>query len=98
MDKFLGIEIEQLDDKRFEMKQPFLIERICHTLSLIDNEWGTTTNIKKSSVGKPILNKDLDGKPRKLKWKYRTAVGMISYLQGNTRPAISMATHQTARK
>ena len=97
IDKFLGIEIEQLDDKRFEMKQPFLIERICHTLGLIDNEWEATTNIKKSPVGKPILNKDLDGKPRKLKWKYRTAVGMISYLQGNTRPDISMATHQTAR-
>ncbi|KAL3770316.1 hypothetical protein ACHAWO_008541 [Cyclotella atomus] len=39
----------------------------------------------------------LEGKPRKLKWKYRTAVGMLSYLQANTRPEISMATHQTAR-
>ncbi len=48
-------------------------------------------------MGKPILNKDLDGKPRKLKWKYRTAVGMLSYLQGNSRPEISMAVHQTAR-
>ena len=97
IDKFLGIEIDHLDEKRFEMKQPYLIERICHTLGLLDNEWEATTNTKKSPVGKPVLNKDLDGKPRKLKWKYRTAVGMISYLQGNTRPDISMACHQTAR-
>ena len=48
-------------------------------------------------MGKPILNKDLEGKPRKHKWEYRTAVGMLSYLQGNSRPEISMAVHQTAR-
>ena len=97
IDKFLGIEIQHLDDKRFELKQPFLIERICRTLGLIDNDWKAETNSKKTPVGKPILNKDLEGKPRKLKWNYRTAVGMLSYLQGNTRPEIAMATHQTAR-
>ena len=97
INKFLGIEIKHLDDKRFELKQPFLIERICRTLGLIDNDWKAETNSKKTPVGKPVLNKDLEGKPRKLKWKYRTAVGMLSYLQGNTRPEISMATHQTAR-
>ena len=97
IDKFLGIEIKQLDDKRFELKQPFLIERICRTLGLIDNDWKVESNDKRTPVGKPVLNKDLDGKPRKLKWKYRTAVGMLSYLQANTRPEISMATHQTAR-
>jgi hypothetical protein len=97
IDKFLGIEIEYLDSNRFELKQPFLIERICRTLGLIDNDWDVAANTKSTPVGKPLLNKDLNGKPRKLKWKYRTAVGMLSYLQGNTRPEISMATHQTAR-
>ena len=97
IDKFLGIEIKKLDENRFEMCQPFLIERICKLLGLMDNDWETASNTKKSPVGKPLLNKDLDGKPRKLKWKYRTAVGMLSYLQANTRPEISMATHQTAR-
>jgi hypothetical protein len=97
IDKFLGIEIKQLDDKRFEMAQPFLIERICRTLGLLGNDWDVAANTKNTPVGKPVLNKDLSGKPRKLKWKYRTAVGMLSYLQGNSRPEISMATHQTAR-
>jgi hypothetical protein len=53
--------------------------------------------LRATPVDKPILNKDLEGKPQKLKWKYRTAVGMLSYLQGNFRPEISMAVHQTAR-
>jgi hypothetical protein len=30
-------------------------------------------------------------------WKYCTAIGMLTYLQGNTRPEISMATHQLAQ-
>ena len=55
------------------------------------------TNSKSTPVGKPVLDKDLEGKPRKLSWKYRTAVGMLTYLQGNSRPEISMAVHQTAR-
>lgn len=66
IDKFLGIEIKRLDDKRFEMSQPFLIERICTTLGLMDNDWENEANTKKTPVGKPVLNKDLNGKPRKL--------------------------------
>jgi hypothetical protein len=47
-------------------------------------------------VGKPLLNKDLEGKLRKKDWKYCTAIVILTYLQGNTRPEISMATHQLA--
>jgi hypothetical protein len=63
IDKFLGIEIKHLDDKRFEMSQPFLIERICTTLGLMDNDWDSEANSRRTPVGKPVLNKDLDGKP-----------------------------------
>ena len=55
------------------------------------------TNSKSTPIGKPLLHKDLFGKPRKETWNYQTAVGMINYLQGNSRPEISMAVHQTAR-
>jgi hypothetical protein len=48
-------------------------------------------------VAKGLLHRDLDGKPRKYTWKYRTSVGMLSYLQNTSRPEISMAVHQTAR-
>jgi hypothetical protein len=55
-----------------------------------------TQKSKITSVGKPILNKDLEGKPRKKDWKYCTAIGMLIYLQGNTCPEKSIATHQLA--
>ncbi len=49
---------------------------------------------KITPVGKPLLNKDLEGKLCKKDWKYCTAIGMLTYLQDNTHPKISMATHQ----
>jgi hypothetical protein len=56
-----------------------------------------TTKTKITPVGKPLLNKDLEGKPHMKDWKHCTAIGMLTYLQGNTCPEISMATHQMAR-
>jgi hypothetical protein len=55
------------------------------------------TKKQKNPVCKPLLNKDLEGKPHKKDWKYCTAIGMFTYLQGKTHPEISMATHQFAR-
>ena len=97
IDKVLGIDIKHLDDDKFEITQPFLIERIANPLGLKDNDFDVESNSRSTPVGKPVLHKDLQGKPRKLLWKYRTAVGMLNYLQGNTRPEIAMAVHQTAR-
>jgi hypothetical protein len=97
IDKFLGIEITQLDDNRFKISQPYLIDRIVSLLELNQDEQGFRTNPKATPVGKPVLNKDLEGKPRKEDWNYRTAVGMLTYLQANSRPEISMSVHQTAR-
>ena len=97
IDKFLGIEITQLDKNRFKISQPYLIDRIVSLLNLNPDDLGHQTNAKATPVGKPVLNKDLAGKPRKEDWNYRTAVGMLTYLQGNSRPEISMSVHQTAR-
>ena len=36
IDKFLGIEITQLDDRRFKLSQPFLINRIVSFLGWIE--------------------------------------------------------------
>ncbi len=79
IDKFLGISITQLDEKRFELSQPF---------PKINGKQTVTP------VGKPLLHKILDGKEREHNWNYCTAVGMTGYLQGNTRSEISMANHQ----
>jgi len=96
IDKFLGIEIKRLGKQEFEISQPFLIDRILALLQLEHNGFETDSHDKLTPTAPQILNKDLMGKPRKKSWKYRTVVGMLSYLQGHTRPDISMPVHQTA--
>ncbi len=75
------------------MSQPFLIRRIIAFLSLDEDK----TKGRDTPVGKPLLNRDLDGVPRKHTWLYRGGVGMLSYLANSVRPEIQMAVHQTAR-
>ena len=55
------------------------------------------TNSRPTPVVGTLLTRDEDGPERKHDWKYRTLTGMIGYLQGTSRPDISMATHQCAR-
>ena len=93
IDKYLGVNIRQIDKDSFELTQPFLIERITTFLGIADGK----TNEKLTPVGKPLLNKDLFGVPRKYDWEYRGAIGMLTYLTGSVRPDIAMATHQCAR-
>ena len=52
---------------------------------------------KLTPVGKPFLNKDLQGVSRKYNCEYRGAIGMLAYLTGGVWPDIAMATHQCAR-
>ena len=93
---YLGVCIDKQDDgKGFTMAQPFLIERI---IKAIGFDLATTKGARDNvPVCYPLLNKDSDGPIRKAKWKYRSLIGMLCYLQNTTRPDISMATHQCAR-
>jgi hypothetical protein len=93
INKYLGVSISQLDDKSFNLTQPFLIERITAFLGIDKGR----TNEQETPVGKPLLNKDLNGVPRKYTWEYRGAIGMLTYLTGSVRPDIAMAVHQCAR-
>ena len=74
--------------------QPFLIKRIFTLLGTKDE---SVQNSKPTPTVKPLLNKDLSSENRKNNWSYRTAVGMLTYLQGTTRPDISMPVHHCAR-
>ncbi|EJK58187.1 hypothetical protein THAOC_21711, partial [Thalassiosira oceanica] len=97
IDKFLGIDIKNHNDGSFEMSQPHLIDRTLKYVIESASFPNAHVNAKLTPAAEKVLNKDADGLPRKNDWKYRTAVGMLTYLQGNTRPDISMPVHQTAR-
>jgi hypothetical protein len=94
IDKYLGVSILQLDDKSFNLTQPFLIEHITAFFLGIDKG---RTNERETPVGKPLLNKDLNGVPRKYTREYCGPIGMLTYLTGSVRPDIAMAVHQRAR-
>ncbi len=66
---------------------------ILQFLSLDENK----TRGRNTPVGKPLLDCDLDGAPRKHPWLYRGAVGMLSYLGNSVQPEIQMAVHLSAR-
>ena len=94
LEKYLGVDVKRKKDGSLELVQPFLIERILTVLGM-KNE--SEHNTKPTPAVKPLLNKDLKGENRKNNWNYRTAIGMLTYLQGTSRPDISMAVHQCAR-
>ena len=93
IDKYLGVEVEKLKGKEFILRQPFLIQRILTALNVSEGDY----NSREVPVIGPLLSRDLEGAKRKHDWSYRSAIGMLGYLQNSTRPDISMAVHQCAR-
>ena len=91
MSSYLGVAINKLPNKGFELTQPHLIDRIIKTLNFDPKETkGARGN---TPAAYPLLSKDPDGLPRKADWKFRSVIGMLGYLQGTTRPDISMVVH-----
>ncbi len=91
IDKYLGVSIKQLGATRFELTQPFLIERISMFLRIADGK----TNEKLTPVGKPLLNKDLLGVLRKYDWEYCGMIGMLTYLTGSVWPGLFTNAHNS---
>ncbi|MGH3055543.1 MAG: reverse transcriptase domain-containing protein, partial [Gaiellaceae bacterium] len=88
---YLGIKIRKLDDGRLEMSQPYLIERILEATKMQECN-GKATPALESPIGT-----DKDGVNRQDQWVYASVIGMLMFLQANTRPDISFAVHQCAR-
>ena len=93
LENYLGVCIDKQDDgKDFSIAQPFLIERIIKTIGF---DLATTKGARDSvPICYPLRGKDHEGPSKKANWKYRSLIGMLGYLQGTTRPDVSMATHQ----
>ena len=75
------------------MSQSYLIQRI---LDEVNIDMAVTKSRSIPVVG-PLLSRDKQGSKIKYFWNYRMLTGMLGYLQGTTRPAISMNTHHCAR-
>ena len=93
IDKYLGVEVKQLKGKEFILRQPFLIKRILAALNMKSGDY----NQRDVTVIGPLLSRDELGSKRKHDWSYRSAIGMLGYLQNSIQPDISMAVHQCAR-
>jgi hypothetical protein len=85
--KFLGIKMTRLNDSIFELTQPFLIDQKLSFLGLSNNDFATDHCSSSTPIAKSLLHWDLSGKPHKYSLKYRTVVGMLSYLQNTIRSA-----------
>ncbi|MGH7974067.1 MAG: reverse transcriptase domain-containing protein, partial [bacterium] len=88
---YLGLEINNKDDGTIEINQPFLIQRILEATNMID------CNTKDTPALTTPLHKDEFGKERQWAWNYASVIGMMMFLQANSRPDISYAVHQCAR-
>ena len=90
---YLGVDIKKHKDGTIEATESNLIERF---IELVDRE--KNINVKTTPATKPLLlHKDTNGLERKHTWNYRQTIGMLTYLQGTSRPDIAMATHQAVR-
>ena len=92
LQKYLGVDVKRHKNGRIELTQSHLIQRILDVISIDDS-----VNPRPTPAIKPLLSKDIEGLPRKTTYNYRQAIGMLTYLQGTSRPDISMAVHQAAR-
>ena len=93
IDKYLGVEIEQLKGNEFSLRQTFFIRRILAEINVKIGDY----NQRDVPVTGTLLSRDELGAKRKHDCSYRSAIGMLGYLQNSTRPDISMAVHQCAR-
>ena len=92
LENYLGVQVAKRADGSLLLTQPFLIQKIIN--AVIGDQ---RINPSKVPAIKNLLHKDSSGPARKFDFNYRQIVGMLTYLQGTTRPELAMSVHQCAR-
>ena len=95
LNEYLGIKVERAKKgKARTLTQPSLIRRILKTVGLSEErDKGRPVRTPATKV----LHKDVGGHARKLKWDYRSVIGMLNWLTRSTRPDILFAVSQVGR-
>jgi histone deacetylase 1/2 len=92
---YLGIKVSKLFDGRLSFTQPQLIASIISDCGL---DKPNAKPRKTPALSSRILRRDEDGEPwLDQKWKYRSVIGKLNFLEKSTRPDIAYAVHQCAR-
>ena len=89
---FLGIKVQNQEDRSIMLTQPHLIDSILKDLHL-----QSSSNTKKTpSVTTSLLHKDTDGPEMTPDFHYRSVIGKLNFLEKSTRPDISISIPQCA--
>jgi hypothetical protein len=91
LSEYLGIKFDRLNNGTFDLTQRGLIQKILKTAGMEDCRPMATPAVPTA------LGSDPEGEPMSELWNYRSIVGMLLYLAGNTRPDITMAVSQVCR-
>jgi histone deacetylase 1/2 len=92
---YLGIKVTKLPDGRMSFTQPQLIDSIIADCGL---EKPNAKPRETPALSTRIVRRDEDGEswPDE-KWKYRSLIGKLNFLEKSTRPDIAYSVHQCAR-
>jgi len=91
--EYLGIQIKNNKDGSMRLSQPYLLKRIIETIPGMKDANPRDT----PAMPSVMLAKDVNGKPRKGVWNYRSVIGMMNFVAQSTHPEIAYAVHQCAR-
>lgn len=96
LNEYLGIKVEKIKgkDKQRKLTQPTLIKRILKAVGM-DEDRGQKKPVRTPAT--KVLHKDVGGLARRLKWDYRSVVGMLNWLARSSRPDILFAVSQVGR-